>query len=95
MIRGGLVTAIFEKVLRLREDGESESTAMTLMISDVQRIIKGAEFIYEALAGILETSIATYLLYRQVGLACFTMLGLGIGMFFVHLFNDIYTDCLE
>ncbi|XWW92149.1 hypothetical protein V2A60_000071 [Cordyceps javanica] len=78
MIRGGLVTGIFEKVLRLREDSSIESTAMTLMISDVQRIIKGAEFIYEVLVGIIETSLATYLLYRRIGVACFTMLGLGL-----------------
>ncbi|PMB71297.1 Multidrug resistance-associated protein 1 [Beauveria bassiana] len=78
MIRGGLVTGIFEKVLRLREDSNIESTAMTLMISDVQRIIKGAEFIYEVFVGIIETSLATYLLYRQIGVACFTMLGLGL-----------------
>ncbi|KAM0669638.1 hypothetical protein ACQRIU_000033 [Beauveria bassiana] len=78
MIRGGLVTGIFEKVLRLREDSNIESTAMTLMISDVQRIIKGAEFVYEVFVGIIETSLATYLLYRQIGVACFTMLGLGL-----------------
>ncbi|KAM3522971.1 hypothetical protein NHJ13051_005364 [Beauveria bassiana] len=78
MIRGGLVTGIFEKVLRLREDSDIESTAMTLMISDVQRIIKSAEFIYEVFVGIIETSLATYLLYRQIGVACFTMLGLGL-----------------
>ncbi|KAF1738030.1 Multidrug resistance-associated protein 7 [Beauveria bassiana] len=78
MIRGGLVTGIFEKVLRLREDSDIESTAMTLMISDVQRIVKGAEFIYEVFVGIIETSLATYLLYRQIGVACFTMLGLGL-----------------
>ncbi|KAM3454998.1 hypothetical protein NHJ6243_008687 [Beauveria neobassiana] len=64
--------------IRLREDSNIESTAMTLMISDVQRIIKGAEFVYEVFVGIIETSLATYLLYRQVGVACFTMLGLGL-----------------
>lgn len=80
MIRGGLITGIFEKVLRLRKDSSIESTAMTLMISDVQRIVKGAEFIYEVFVGVIETSLATYLLYRRIGVACFTMLGLGLGM---------------
>ncbi|KYK55948.1 hypothetical protein DCS_07913 [Drechmeria coniospora] len=76
LVRGGLVLSIFEKVLRLRDDSSIESTATTLMISDTQRIISAIEYIYEVAAGVLETSLATYLLYRQLGAPCFTILGL-------------------
>ncbi|ODA76640.1 hypothetical protein RJ55_07911 [Drechmeria coniospora] len=76
LVRGGLVLSIFEKVLRLRDDSSIESTATTLMISDTERIISAIEYLYEVAAGVLETSLATYLLYRQLGAPCFTILGL-------------------
>lgn len=79
MIRGALVMAISEKSLRLHEDPDTESRATTLMTSDVQRIVSGTEFIHEIWAGAIETALATYLLYRIVGISCVTMPGLALG----------------
>ncbi|KAF4430087.1 ABC transporter ecdL [Colletotrichum fructicola] len=78
IIRGGLVVSIFEKVLRLPEDGGTEAKATTLMISDVQRIVSGLAFIHEVWAGILETALATYLLQRIMGVSSMAMLGLAL-----------------
>lgn len=66
-VRAGLVLTIFEKVVRLKEESELESKATVRMISDVQRIVGGIEYMYEVAAGVLEAALATYLLYRIVG----------------------------
>ncbi|KAK1570181.1 canalicular multispecific organic anion transporter 1 [Colletotrichum navitas] len=78
IVRGGLVVAIFEKVLRLPEHDGIESKANTLMISDAQRIVSGLAFIHELWAGILETALATYLLQRIMGVSSMAMLGLAL-----------------
>ncbi|QGA20124.1 hypothetical protein EYB26_007825 [Talaromyces marneffei] len=78
IIRGGLVDAVFDKVLRLREDKEMESRALTLTINDVQRISSSLTYLHELWAGLLETGLATWLLWRQVGPSCLTVLGLAL-----------------
>lgn len=79
MIRGGLAITIFEKLLRLPEGDKIESTATTLMVEDLQRIMSAVARGHEIWAGIIETGLATWLLYRQLGPACFVMLGLTAG----------------
>lgn len=80
MIRGVLVSSIFSKTLKLRPDSDSESKAMTLMIADVQGIVGSLTHLNELWASIIDTALATWLLERQVGLACLSMIGLVIGM---------------
>lgn len=72
---------IFDKVLRLREDKEMESRALTLTINDAQRISTSLTYLHELWAGLLETGLATWLLWRQVGPSSLTVLGLALGMF--------------
>ena len=79
MMRGGLVTLIFSKTLRLKEGEKAESRAMTLMTNDVQRIVTSLAFMHEVWAGILEATLATWLLERQVGLSSLTMVALALG----------------
>ncbi len=79
MIRGVLVSSIFDKTLTLRYDVDGESRAMILMISDVQSIMSSLTHMHEVWASIVETALATWLLQRQVGLACLSMIGLVIG----------------
>ncbi|KAK7747380.1 hypothetical protein SLS53_001634 [Cytospora paraplurivora] len=76
MIRGGLAITIFEKLLRLPEGDKIESTATTLMVEDLQRVMSAVARGHELWAGIIETGLATWLLYRQLGPSCFVMLGL-------------------
>lgn len=76
MVRGGLAITIFEKLLRLPEGDKIESMATTLMVEDLQRIMSAVARGHEVWAGIIETGIATWLLYRQLGPSCFVMLGL-------------------
>lgn len=79
MIRGGLSTTIFEKLLRLPEDNKIESQATTLMVGDLQRIMNAAGRCHEVWAGTIETGLATWLLYKQLGPSCLVMLGVAIG----------------
>lgn len=51
------------------------------MVGDVQRIMNAAAKIHEVWAAVLETGLATWLLYRQIGPGCFVMLGIATGEF--------------
>jgi ATP-binding cassette, subfamily C (CFTR/MRP), member 1 len=82
MIRGGLISTIYGKALLLSSTTVDESLAMTLMGSDVERIVLGLTQFHELWASLIEAAIATWLLERQVGLACIAMVGLSIGLFF-------------
>jgi hypothetical protein len=75
------VDVVFDKMLRLREDKEIESRALTLTINDAQRISTSLTYLHELWAGILETGLATWLLWRQVGPSSLAVLGLALGMF--------------
>ncbi|OAA66694.1 canalicular multispecific organic anion transporter 1 [Niveomyces insectorum RCEF 264] len=75
MVRGGLAATIFEKLLRLPESDKLESQATTLTVGDLQRIMNSAARGHEVWAGTLETGLATWLLYRQLGPSCFVMIG--------------------
>ncbi|KAF4626586.1 hypothetical protein G7Y89_g11569 [Cudoniella acicularis] len=94
MVRGGLVGGIFEKILKLPYDKSTEAKAMTLMISDVQRISSALIHIHELWAGPLETALAIWLLWRQVGPSSLSVLGIALGKFkfmssdFIQLMRD-------
>ncbi|KAL3480358.1 hypothetical protein BJX99DRAFT_254660 [Aspergillus californicus] len=47
-----------------------ETTAITLMGTDVERIVNGFKYFHELWASLLDIAIAIYLLERQVGVAC-------------------------
>lgn len=81
-MRGGLIDAIFEKMLRLRQDKAAEAKAMTLMIADAQRIMSALSWMHELWAGPLEAVLATWLLWRQVGVSSLTVLGLSLCTYF-------------
>lgn len=71
MIRGSLISTIGWKVGRLRLYAQSDShAAVSLMSTDMERIILGLQFIHEIWAAVIQSSIATYLLGRQMGVAC-------------------------
>ena len=65
--------------MKLPQKDGVESKAMTLMISDVQRIVGALSFVHEFWASPLETALATWLLWRQVGPSALTVLGVALG----------------
>ncbi|KAI4863021.1 putative ATP-binding cassette transporter [Hypoxylon rubiginosum] len=77
-IRGGLLDAIFQKTLRLKQEKGVESKILTLMISDVHRIVTTLAYVHELWTAPLETAIGTWLLWRQVGPSSLTILGIAL-----------------
>ncbi|KIH89068.1 hypothetical protein SPBR_06346 [Sporothrix brasiliensis 5110] len=75
MIRGGLTGVVFDKLMKLPEGDDIESKATTLVVNDVERIMRACARGHEVWAGTIETGLATWLLYRQLGPSCLVMLG--------------------
>jgi len=78
-IRGGLVETINAKMLRLKFEKGVESKVLTLIINDAWRMVVGMAFPHDLWAAIVETSIGTWLLWRQVGPGSLAVLGVAIG----------------
>ncbi|EEU41992.1 uncharacterized protein NECHADRAFT_50921 [Fusarium vanettenii 77-13-4] len=67
MYRGGLVSLIFQKTLKLRTASIKDSAPVTLMTTDVDVIVAAGASIHDMWANLVELPIGIYLLYRQVG----------------------------
>lgn len=74
MIRGGLIEAVFEKILKLSEDKDVKSEVLILIVSDVQQITMAMTRFQ------IETAIATWVLWRQVGVCSIVVLALALGL---------------
>lgn len=70
MVRGALVTLIYDSTLLLEATAAADSAAVTLMSTDVDRIVLGLEDIDSLFAAPIEVAVAVFLLYRELGLAC-------------------------
>lgn len=70
MLRGVLVTAIFNKTTEISITALDNSAAVTLMSTDVERIVRGLREVNELWASVIQIMLATWLLQRQIGLAC-------------------------
>lgn len=57
-----------------------ETTAITLMGTDVERIANGFREIHELWGCLIDIGIAVYLLERQVGVACLVPTVIAVGM---------------
>lgn len=79
MIRGGLISLISDITLVLDAKSVRESAAVTLMSTDVDRIIAGLELLDCMWASPIEIAAAVYLLYREIGLSCLVPLGISLG----------------
>ncbi|KAI8713576.1 hypothetical protein NCS52_01302400 [Fusarium sp. LHS14.1] len=67
MYRGGLVSLIFQKTLKLRSASIKDSAPVTLMTTDVDVIVAAGASIHDMWANLVELPIGIYLLHRQVG----------------------------
>ena len=71
VIRGGLVSIVFDKTTKVDATGESNEAALSLMSTDVEGIVSGVKDVHEVWACAVELCIALWLLQRQIGAACF------------------------
>ncbi|KAL7910446.1 P-loop containing nucleoside triphosphate hydrolase protein [Trichoderma velutinum] len=69
MARGALASIVYEHTMRSRLSVTSESAVLTLMSTDIERARVGFTFIHEFWASVLESAIALWLLYRELGAA--------------------------
>ncbi|KAH8821942.1 ABC transporter-like protein [Xylogone sp. PMI_703] len=70
MIRGSLISAVYKKTTDISTVALDSSAAVTLMSTDIERIQFGLRSLHECWASIIQIVIATWLLQRQLGLAC-------------------------
>ena len=69
MVRGSLVTLIFNKTLRMSTSAVTDASAVTLMSTDIERIGNGIRQIHETYSNFLEVAISLWLLARLLKLA--------------------------
>ncbi|KAK3386815.1 ABC transporter [Podospora didyma] len=69
MTRGGLVAAIYQSLTQLRTVDVHDSAAVTLMSTDIERIRIGLLNLHEFWGSSVEVALASWLLYRQLGVA--------------------------
>jgi len=70
ILRGVLVTAIFNKTTEISITALDNSAAVTLMSTDVERIVRGLRKFNELWASVIQIIFATWLLQREIGLPC-------------------------
>lgn len=69
MIRGSLVTLIFNKTLRMSASAVTDGSAVTLMSTDIERIGGGIREIHETYSNFVEVALSLWLLARLLKLA--------------------------
>lgn len=79
MIRGSIVSMIYKQTLDWKSNDSTESAAMTLMSTDIERIMAGAEDLHEIWANIVQISVATWLLEQKLLWACIVPIIFSIG----------------
>lgn len=70
-IRGGLISLIYRKTLELRVGATDPTASLTLMSSDIQRMVETVTLIHDTWLGFLDVCIAMFLLYLELGQACY------------------------
>jgi hypothetical protein len=67
MVRAATVSLIYVTSLDSLEETLDDSKTVTLMSTDVDRIVSGLELVHETWARLLEMAIGVWLLARQIG----------------------------
>ncbi|KAM0819840.1 hypothetical protein AB5N19_05656 [Seiridium cardinale] len=67
MLRGILVTAIYRKTMSMSLSVAGDASAVTLMSTDVERIVLGMAKIHDSWSTLVQVACAMYILYQQVG----------------------------
>lgn len=81
MVRGSLIGMIYQKLTTLKSANVNDSSAMTLMGTDVEQIAENLHLIITDLwANLIQVGIAIWLLERQLGAVCIAPVILAIGM---------------
>ncbi|EED18735.1 multidrug resistance protein, putative [Talaromyces stipitatus ATCC 10500] len=91
LMRSMLMTAIFEKTLQAKPDVANDKAALTLMSTDVDRIVNGLREVHELWANAIQIIIATYLLELELKYACAAPAVVAVGSFVSITYLSGYT----
>lgn len=89
-MRAALVPVIYRKALTLRLDNDRESSSITMISTDLERIAFGLRDIHETWASLIEIGLAIWLLERQLGVASVMPAALFIGVLLCTLEIGLY-----
>ncbi|KAL9610623.1 MAG: hypothetical protein Q9167_004697 [Letrouitia subvulpina] len=95
MIRGILTAAVFRKTIHIQITASDDKAAVTLMSTDVDRIVTGLREIHELWANFVQIAIATYLLEIELGYACIAPLVVAALSFAVITYSSSYTKAFQ
>lgn len=70
---------IYQQTTQLTGNDVKDTTALTLMGTDVERIVESLKSLHETWASIIEVAVALWLLERQVVLACLVPAVISLG----------------
>ena len=70
MFRGAMISLIFDKTLSAKSEEYNESAALTLMSTDIDRIVQCFDYFHSMWAKLIEVIIGTTLLGLQLGWTC-------------------------
>ncbi|EED14311.1 ATP-binding cassette transporter, putative [Talaromyces stipitatus ATCC 10500] len=79
MIRSGLISMIYTQTLDMSATALKDSETITLISTDVERIVTNMRNLHELWASILEVGVAIWLLEREVWIACIIPLVISLG----------------
>ena len=69
-MRGCLVAAIYKKTMEIDPARCDMGAPISLMSTDLERIIQGVKDFHEIWANIIQVALSIWLLYREIGIAC-------------------------
>ncbi|KAK9779085.1 putative Multidrug resistance-associated protein [Seiridium cardinale] len=69
-VRAGLISLVYQQTVQARSIDLGDTTGLTLMGTDVDRIVLAFRSLHEVWASLLEMFLAIYLLERQLGVPC-------------------------
>jgi ATP-binding cassette, subfamily C (CFTR/MRP), member 1 len=83
-LRGALIGLVYQHALQGKASDRGDITAVTAMGTDVEHIANGMEQFHETWASLLEVGIASWLLERQLFLACIAPILIVLGECYPH-----------
>ena len=92
MLRGSIISMIYNKTMVLAVTSIGESAPVTLMSADIERIAAGTRYIHDVWACIIEIPIALWLLWGELGVASIAPIVVALSMI-NPLYSLIPSDC--
>ncbi|KAF2638302.1 putative ABC multidrug transporter [Massarina eburnea CBS 473.64] len=94
-LRGTLITTIFHKATELNLVALDSSTSVTLMSTDVERVVRGLIDLHEFWANFIQVGFCAWLIRVELGLACLAPIGVALVTFGVTIWLTNFTTAFQ